>query len=393
MNDNINRLYAATSRWQGEYLTDALPGDAILFLETETNEQNDDGDGTGADRPRILFGSSSTAGSAKSSLTVDSRGAVADFLTCSNDLSVTGRIGVGTSEPTERLDVRGNAVQLLGTGGTNFGVTYRAINNGGEDSSGLASFECTSSGGEVAAFGCSPTRKAFLRYNGLDRLTIDRAGQVGIGTPSPRHRLHVAGGARVEGALCSGALCSGVLDVRGNLDTDGGGAIASFGSPDPDAEASVLSVRMPGTPNSDLDPDSNASFIVDSGGKVGIRTDRPLHALHVNDGNVYTNGQYLTSSDERFKTDVQIIPGALDKVLLLNGCTFRRTPPPTSSRAYYTDGRRYAGLMAQEVARVLPEVVTSDADGYMSVDYGSMMALVVEALKEVVDKLELEPRR
>jgi hypothetical protein len=89
-------------------------------------------------------------------------------------------------------------------------------------------------------------------------------------------------------------------------------------------------------------------------------------------GNVVFSGNVSAYSDRRLKEDISPIENALSKVEQLNGITYTRKG---------TSARR-AGLVAQEVQKVLPEVVDTDADGYLSVAYGNMVGLLVEAMKE-----------
>ena len=89
----------------------------------------------------------------------------------------TGNVGIGTTSPTEKLDVGGN-VKLRGTNNLTIGST----SNGGNFSlsSGIRGFN-------------------FANNNG-DLVRIDANGNVGIGTTGPTQALHVAGNARVTGA-------------------------------------------------------------------------------------------------------------------------------------------------------------------------------------------------
>jgi hypothetical protein len=92
------------------------------------------------------------------------------------------------------------------------------------------------------------------------------------------------------------------------------------------------------------------------------------------DGYVWANNDITAFSDRRKKTDIKKIQNALDKVSSINGYTFKRTD----------DGGRqtHAGLIAQEVLDVFPEVVHMDHKGMYSVAYGNLTALLIEALKE-----------
>lgn len=81
-------------------------------------------------------------------------------------------------------------------------------------------------------------------------------------------------------------------------------------------------------------------------------------------------------SDERFKSDFDKITNALDKVKSLTGYTFNLIESNTKS----------AGLVAQDVDKVLPEAVGGTEDR-MTVSYGAIMGLIVEAIKELDDKV------
>ncbi len=114
----------------------------------------------------------------------------------------------------------------------------------------------------------------------------------------------------------------------------------------------------------------------------------PQYTLDVN-GSIYATQDIIAFSDERYKYDLQPVEDAVDRVKALNGYTFRRRDMPT-----FAEGeRRHLGLLAQEVERVLPEVVyrrrNDDNDTeLLSVAYGNIVALLVEAIKELVDRLD-----
>lgn len=94
-------------------------------------------------------------------------------------------------------------------------------------------------------------------------------------------------------------------------------------------------------------------------------------------GDIYASGDVIMFSDERKKTNIEVIPNALEKVLQLRGVTFEKLD----------DGnRRHSGIIAQEVEKVLPEVVYTAEDGTKSVAYGNMIGLLIEAIKELSEK-------
>jgi len=107
--------------------------------------------------------------------------------------------------------------------------------------------------------------------------------------------------------------------------------------------------------------------------------------LHV-DGNVVAYS--TTVSDERLKTDIVKIDNALDKVSQLNGYTFE----------YLADGKKSAGVIAQEVEKVMPSAITEstlplkmgedDKTEYKTVQYDQLHGLMIEAIKELKAEIE-----
>ena len=99
-------------------------------------------------------------------------------------------------------------------------------------------------------------------------------------------------------------------------------------------------------------------------------------------GTIVASGDITAFSDSNLKTDVLVIPDAMDKLGQISGYTFARSD--------LDDGKRYAGVLAQEVDAVLPEVVTVDpSTGLMSVAYGNITALLIQAVKELGDRVSV----
>ena len=93
-------------------------------------------------------------------------------------------------------------------------------------------------------------------------------------------------------------------------------------------------------------------------------------------GSIYSGGNLVTASDYRLKSDLQRITGALDRLDKVSGYTFTRP-------AAADPGLRETGVVAQEIASVLPEAVTVNSAGYMAVAYGNLAGLMIEAVKEL----------
>ena len=83
-------------------------------------------------------------------------------------------------------------------------------------------------------------------------------------------------------------------------------------------------------------------------------------------------GTVTANSDERLKENVETIPDALDKVKQLRGVEFD----------HKNTGDHCLGVIAQEVEKIVPDVVYEDALGVKSVAYMNMVALLIEAVKD-----------
>ena len=87
------------------------------------------------------------------------------------------------------------------------------------------------------------------------------------------------------------------------------------------------------------------------------------------------------TSDERFKTDVAELTDVLDKVEKIRGVSFEWNDKAKSVGVKAS--QKQIGVVAQEVESVFPELVASSADGYKSVDYTKLTAVLVEAVKDL----------
>ena len=108
--------------------------------------------------------------------------------------------------------------------------------------------------------------------------------------------------------------------------------------------------------------------------------------------NIWTAGNVTAYSDRAVKTNLEVIPDALSKVCQINGYTYDRTDFKPDPETGETPNTRQAGVVAQEVEKVLPEVVSGE-EGGKAVAYGNMVSLLIEAIKELkaeVDDLKAQ---
>ena len=130
---------------------------------------------------------------------------------------------------------------------------------------------------------------------------------------------------------------------------------------------------------------------------VKIMVNNANEVLFENGGDFHSDGDVIafstTISDERVKTDVETIDSALDKVLQMRGVEYTWTRGKRK-------GKKDIGVIAQEVEKVLPEIVREKdmllwkdkddevLDKYKTVDYEKLSAVLIEGMKEQQKQIE-----
>jgi hypothetical protein len=135
--------------------------------------------------------------------------------------------------------------------------------------------------------------------------------------------------------------------------------------------------------NSDRNPNQ---LVLSSNGNTLIGTsDAQNFKLYV-EGSLYATSGPWGASDAKFKKNLLPIITPLDKVLNLNGLTYEWKTDEYKDKNF-PDGRHY-GVIAQEVEKVLPEVVKTDSKGDKSVAYTEIIPVLIEAIKEQQKRIE-----
>lgn len=91
---------------------------------------------------------------------------------------------------------------------------------------------------------------------------------------------------------------------------------------------------------------------------------------------------------DRYKDDILPLESALDNITKLNGVSYMLKERPEMGTQY--------GFIAQEVETVLPDLVTTSQEGYLSLNYNGFIPMLVEAVKEQqakINTLEEEIRK
>ena len=284
----------------------------------------------------------------------------------------TGSVGIGTSSPGQALEVASSTNDYVGgiilltdtttmAEGVGGGITFR-----GKYSTVTTEFAAIRAAKSNGTSGNYDADMAFFtRTNGEgnqgERMRIDSSGNVGIGTTSPTSSLDIE--AEHPG-----------ITLRTN-DADGDPQLKFVDS----VGSQLAHLRVDNTGGSlnyvSLNAGTSENHLaIDSSGNVGIGTTTPTRLLHVA-GDVQVDGVVYETSDARLKDDIDPIVGATDRVAGIQGVTW----------AYDREGNdneRYVGVLAQDVAEVLPEAVRTAQDGSLAVNYNGLVGLLVEAVKE-----------
>jgi hypothetical protein len=291
-----------------------------------------------------------------------------------------GRVGIGLSNPSQKLDVLGNI--------------------------------------ETTGSLVLPDNKTFSGHSldsadGIpaDVVYVNNSGNVGIGTTSPTVKLDVAGTVKTSG---------GVMYPDGNTQTiafDGHSLDAWDGNPvdalyiDSSGNAycsNTLRVTKGTAPSAPPGADANTygAYIKNYSPSAhrstpyGLRaaiydlTGRSLDVgyMHISgdyleygtnfyvrgDGDAWLRGTLTQNSDARLKEDIEPLSGCLDRVLNLQAVTYNWRPGETGIDREDTQ----VGFIGQEVHEVIPELAPVDDEGHYGVIYDRLVPVLVEAVKE-----------
>jgi hypothetical protein len=218
---------------------------------------------------------------------------------------------------------------------------------------------------------------------GTERMRINSSGNVGIGTTNPAYRLDISGDVRWSGTLQGGSVPWQRLTSFPSA-CPSGQFVTAVGSTLNCATPSVSGgVTGSGSQNYLAKWTGSTSLgnsIIYDNGNIGIGTTSPSYKLDVS-GDVRASAFYY-SSDINLKTNIKPLENSLAKILQLQGFSFNWKENQEPS----------IGLLAQEVEKIFPELV-SGKDGSKTVDYGKLVPVLIEAIKEQqreIEKLKLE---
>ncbi len=180
-------------------------------------------------------------------------------------------------------------------------------------------------------------------------------GNVGIGTTTPEGPLHVK------------------TTEKKNSFSDGIGFLKGTGGNDYQLQINAVG----GVPHIDFSQTANEDYDM----RLAVYTKNELVVqggdLVVRDNIKAKN--HTSTSDQRLKQNIEPLASSLSKLTQLRGVSFKWKDDPQDNQI---------GLVAQEVEKILPEIVSTDSKGYKSIAYGKLTAVLLEAIKELQSQVD-----
>tara|TARA_R110000822_G_scaffold15468_6_gene53490 strand:- start:6614 stop:7828 length:1215 start_codon:yes stop_codon:yes gene_type:complete len=349
-------------------------------------------------------------------------------------IDTSGNVGIGTTSPIGNLDVNSviyarptltsskgeviaaasdylsgptyTSTRIKQHGSTAAGTSYGLTNA----SLGTLEFINTSAaiiatnGGTPIVFATSSAERMRIDSSGdfsvdTDTLFVDAsADRVGINTNAPSYSLDVVGNCEIDNQTGLGATQydeQEILRVAGrasNISTIIFSQFRDAAGTDWTTAGSRIQQKIDSSYMGYMQFNGSGKNYGISwgtgGGTAGPEASTERMVLN-SSGNLTVTGDVTAFvSDERLKTRVDTIDNAVEKVCSLNGFIYKFND--TAKDLGFDTEKRHVGLSAQEVEKVLPEVIKpAPVDNkYKTLDYAKIVPLLVEAIKEQQGQIE-----
>ena len=325
-------------------------------------------------------------------------------------IKADGNVGIGTATPSRNLEV-------YRSGAVNFGLTAATSGNAAalfkgrsnvtniatgpaQGGSNLSLYNLDTSDGNFNGFGFYNSNSlitsgilgvnvshssrhgalVFQTHNGsslLERMRIDKDGNVGIGTVAPSQKLHVQGTLRLTGAFYDSNNAAG---TSGQVLTSTGSA-TDWKTLD---EISGVTASNPTTTNyvtkwSDGTNEVLTDSIIQDNGNIGIGV-APANGYKLKvAGNGYFSGTLTEASSLAIKENIENFTPSIDKINKIRPVKYNKKG----------SDKKEIGLIAEELEELFPELVEKDENGNPSgVNYSRAVTVLLGGFKELYKELQ-----
>jgi hypothetical protein len=270
-----------------------------------------------------------------------------------------GNVGIGTISPTAKLHLEGDAIiegvlradnVNLGLGGA---IKVKASNTASD---------------QYVAFGTTPSGSSG-NATFTEKMRIDSNGDVGIGVTNPLVKLHVNQG-NVTGTVIKASGIGAQIEIQSST----AGDAHLYMRPNTSSNKAAVFKMTAGT-NYNWRWQDDATTPV-----VFMQLSQSNSSLSVK-GDIIAYG---APSDKRYKENIKPIESALDKAVKLQGVTFDWKESDS-----ILDIKEDIGFIAQDVQKVVPELVRENEDGKLSLRYQGVTPILLEAIKELKAEIDL----
>ncbi len=316
-------------------------------------------------------------------------------------LASNGNVGIGTNLPTQRLSVAGNINKTgswILSGNANWGPNALEVYNSNWDGASNNNYG-TLAAGHVYSYNGLQSGGATGNEAGDGQLYVAGTsmlmGRVGIGMSNPSYMLQVSGSARVDGDGGGGATVVAVntnpttgegLSATGPVtgvygySTNNGWGVRGVGG-----GASGTGVRGEGYYGVRGQAQNGPPYATYGvyGATEGIYGTGAygVYCLATSPGSLCGgNKSWTPASDIRLKENVSSLSNPLSKALQLRPVNFEWKSDTLNANNI--------GFIAQEVKKILPDIVLKGADDFYVLNYDSITAVAIGAIKELNTKVE-----